>query len=101
MHLFARQGDLVIAKLAEKPSGEFEAVKDFSFAGDSSGHPHVLKGPAKISRGTGVTLVIVSKATILEHRKAGGHKPIKMPAGSYSVRILRERGGVGDREVAD
>ena len=100
MKLFARQGDLVISK-ATAPTGEMETVKNYVFAGDSSGHAHTLEGSAKISRNGQMTTVVIDRAANLVHGKPDGHKSISLPAGAYEIRPLRERGGAEDRAVED
>lgn len=101
MNLFARQGDLVIEKLSTRITGELEHVKRVTFAGDSSGHPHFIAATAQIRREGRATFVRLEATGVLEHGKAGGHRPIEMPPGDYSVRILRERGDGFDRAVED
>jgi hypothetical protein len=101
MKIYARQGDLVVNKLITPISGELEKTSTLVFAGDSSGHPHRLKG-ACLSRREGlVTLVRVARQTVLEHGRAGGHKPITLEPGDYAVQPLRERGNRLDRRVED
>jgi len=99
--IYARQGDLVIEKLSAPIAGELERAPRLTFAGDSSGHPHRLKGPCESRRDGLATLVRVAKRTTLEHGRAGGHKPVTLEPGNYSVRALRERGHGADRQVED
>jgi hypothetical protein len=99
--IYARQGDLVIEKLSAPIAGELERAPRLTFAGDSSGHPHRLKGPCESRRDGLATLVRVAKRTTLEHGRAGGHKPVTLEPGDYSVRALRERGNSADRQVED
>jgi hypothetical protein len=100
MQLHSRQGDLVITKIPAI-TGELETVNNYVFAGDSSGHPHTLKGKAKMRIDGLRTLVVLAKPSELVHGKPDGHKTIQLEAGSYEVRALRERGGAGDRIVSD
>lgn len=100
MELYARHGDLVIEKL-DKIDGELTEAKDFVFAGDSSGHTHVLRGLAQVRRDGLRTFVRVPKKTKLTHAKPDGHKTIDIEAGDYEVRSLRERGDGSDRAVED
>jgi hypothetical protein len=100
MQLYARQGDLVITQIPAI-TGELETVMDYIFAGDSSGHPHTLKGKARMRIDGLRTLIVLTKPSKLVHGKLDGHKTIHLDAGSYEVRALRERGGNGDRIVAD
>lgn len=101
MRLYARQGDLVIEKLATPIAGDLEKTIRLTFAGDSSGHPHTLKGACLSRRDGFTTLVRVARPAVLEHGRAGGHKPITLEPGDYSVRPLRERGAGIDRKVED
>jgi hypothetical protein len=102
MNIYARQGDLVIDRLATPITGELEKGRAISFAGDSSGHPHRLLGACEFRReANGVTLVRVAKPTKIAHGKAGGHKAVTLEAGDYEVRRLRERGDKTDRIVED
>jgi hypothetical protein len=101
MQLHARQGDLVIEKLTNTPPGTFEKATNFVFAGDSSGHPHTLRGTALIQRVGRTTRVRLAEPTTLEHGKAGGHKTVQLAPGDYEVRPLRERGDGADRAVED
>jgi hypothetical protein len=99
--LYARQGDLVIDKLTTPISGELETVRRVTFAGDSSGRPHVILGAAQIRMENGATLLRLSKPRQLVHQAAGGHKPVAMEPGDYQIRSLRERGDGADRNVED
>jgi hypothetical protein len=101
MHLYARQGDLVIEKLSAPITGELLPSKNFSFAGDSSGHRHVLRGSALTRREGARTLVRVAETSALEHEKSGGHKTVSLEPGDYEVRPLREQGSDGERDVQD
>jgi hypothetical protein len=101
MELFARQGDLVVERLPAKPPGEFSKATDFVFAGDSSGHPHTLRGTALVQRQGRVTRVSLAEATTLDHGKATGHEGVRMEAGEYEIRPKRERGDGSDQAVED
>lgn len=101
MNIYARQGDLVINKLTTPITGDLEKTPKLTFAGDSSGHPHRLAGACLSRRDGFVTLVRVTKKTVLEHGRAGGHKPVTLEPGDYSVQALRERGAGIDRKVED
>jgi hypothetical protein len=101
MHIYARQGDLVIDKLAAPISGDMERTRRIVFAGDSSGHPHTLLAPALMRRDGLRTFVRLSKAAEITHGKPDGHKPVKLVAGDYEIRPLRERGDGSDRAVED
>jgi len=101
--IYARQGDLVIEKITIAPA-EAKAMKpvaNYVFAGDSSGHPHTLRGTALVSRDGAVTRLRLAEAAELTHGKAGGHKTVSFVPGDFEVRPLRERGGQGDRNVVD
>jgi hypothetical protein len=100
MEIYARQGDLVISRF-DGDVGEQLPAKDHVFAGDSSGHPHVLKGKSKIRVDGRRTLVSVEKPTKLVHGKSDGHPTVEIEAGAYEVYPLRERGDKGDRAVED
>ena len=100
MEIYARQGDLVINKFEGDP-GELSPAKDHVFAGDSSGHPHTLKGKSKIRIDGRRTLVLLEKPTELVHGKSDGHPTVSIEAGTYEVYPLRERGDEGDRAVED
>lgn len=102
MELFARQGDLVVELLTEKLTGDFVERTDLVFAGDSSGHRHRLIGTVLVaSQQPGRTRFRVTKAAPLTHEKADGHKTVELAPGDYEVRVLRERGDMTDRAVAD
>jgi hypothetical protein len=101
MKLYARQGDLVIEKLAKPIEGELIPAKDIVFAGDSSGHRHVLRGKAQHRVDGDRTLVRVAKTATLTHEKSDGHKDVMLVPGDYEVRPLRERGDGSDRAVED
>jgi len=101
MNLFARQGDLVIERLARAIPGELTAVKNFTLAGDSSGHPHTLFGAASIRR-IGTAVYLECSATLsLEHGKTDGHPTVALPAGNYEIRPLREDRDGTDQSVID
>jgi hypothetical protein len=102
MHLiFARQGDLVIARISKAAAAELSPTVDLVVAGDSSGHRHRLLGRSLSRRDGNVTIVRIAEPHELVHEKAGGHKPITLRAGDYEIRPLRERGDAGDRAVED
>lgn len=101
MNIFARQGDLVIEKLSAPITGDLEKRSNIVFAGDSSGHPHTLRGSALTRRDGFTTFVRLSRRADLEHGRAGGHKTVSLPAGDYAIRPLRERGAGSDRAVED
>lgn len=103
MDLYARHGDLVIEKLAAPLTGDLEKGTNIVFAGDSSGHPHMLKGAVLFRREGRRTFVQVPDGKPLElaHGKSTGHKSIKLDPGNYEVRPLRERGDGSDRAVED
>ncbi len=101
MRLYGRQGDLVIEKL-DSLSGDLVIRKDIVFAGDSSGHRHRLLGEAKVLTSSGrATRFTVEHPTDLVHEKADGHETVRLEAGSYEIRPLRERGDRSDRAVED
>ena len=98
MNIFARQGDLIVSKIdGATLSGSKKT--NHVLAGGLSGHTHTIVGPSVVSVDGDVTKFTIAKATQIKH--AGKHKPTKLPAGSYSATILRERGGQGDRQVVD
>lgn len=103
MEIHARHGDLVIEKLKTPIVGELKEGTNIVFAGDSSGHPHTLKGSVMFRREGRRTLVQIPDGKPLElaHGKSTGHKSIKFAAGAYEVRPLRERGDGADRAVED
>lgn len=101
MNIYGRQGDLVIEKLTTLISGKLEEAKRTVFAGDSSGHPHVLAGPHKMRREGRQTLVRIEKALAITHGKPDGHDTVDLVPGDYAVRPLRERGDGSDRAVED
>ena len=94
--LFARQGDVVIDRRAV--TGELTAATDLVVAGGAS-HPHTIVGPCLTRAEGGVTLVRLASDTELSH--AGGHRPVRLPAGDYHLWTLRERGDLSDRQVED
>ena len=100
MHLYARQGDLVIDRL-EKIEGELSPAQRIVFVGDSSGHPHVLEAKCKMRRDGRRVFVSLSQASEIVHKRAGGHKPVTLKKGNYLVRPLREGGDGSDRAVED
>lgn len=94
--IYARQGDLVIEKLATPiVGGELVTATNHVFAGDSSGHPHTLRGTALIRRSGAITHLRIAEKMELTHGKAGGHRTVALEPGDYEVRPLRERGGAG------
>jgi hypothetical protein len=99
--IYARQGDLVIHKLDAPPTGTLEPRKNFVFAGDSSGHPHMLRGLSHVMQRGRTTIVRIDEPMALEHGKAGGHRTVDLEIGHYEVRPLRERGDGSDRAVDD
>jgi len=102
MNLYARQGDLVIEKLADPISGELAPTKRIVFAGDSSGHPHVAAGKF-LARKDGLRTFVRVEGKPLEivHGKSDGHKTVSLEPGDYEIRPLRERGAGLDRAVED
>jgi hypothetical protein len=96
MEIFIRQGDVVIEK-SELPVdfSSFETKRNHVIAGGSSGHTHTVMGTVQVNG----SLMIVSKPVIVKH--AGQHKPVTLPPGTYTIRILRERGDARDRSVED
>lgn len=106
MQLYARQGDLVIQRLDKAPTEELSEMKSVVFAGDSSGHPHMLTGKVMARRVGRRTLVTVTANREITHGKPDGHKTVllkgsKAKPGHYEVRPLRERGDGSDRAVED
>jgi hypothetical protein len=101
MNIYARQGDLVIRKLDAPASGELRPKTNIVFAGDSSGHPHTLRGNALMRRDGRKFFVRLAEPTVLEHGSAGGHKAVTLEAGDYEIGPKRERGDAGDRAVED
>ena len=94
--IYARQGDLLIRQ--HKAEGELGEAVDRVVAGGSS-HPHVVRGRCLCRSDESGTTLRVEQDTTIEH--AGLHKPIALVRGDYLLSVLRERGGVGDREVKD
>lgn len=101
MQLYARQGDLVIDKLAKPITGDLEPAVNPVLAGGSSGHPHTLRGKVLIRRDGLRTHVRVTKAAALEHGRPDGHVTIELEPGDYEIAPLRERGDASDRAVCD
>lgn len=101
MNLYARQGDLVIEKLTSAIAGDLYPSRNVVFAGDSSGHRHVLRGAALTRSEGDRTLIRVAEPTVIEHEKADGHKTVALDPGDYEIRSLRERGDGSDRAVED
>jgi hypothetical protein len=102
MDIYARQGDLVIEKLAQAPDPSVMIEeRNVVFAGDSSGHRHRLMGRALVQRDGRTTRVTIEAPTDLVHEKPDGHKTVPMAAGSYEIRPLREQGDAGERAVED
>lgn len=101
MHIFARQGDLVIDERPAGTTGEWTPARDVVFAGDSSGHRHRLLGNCEIMTVGAVTRVKLAEPRELIHEKSDGHGGVWLPAGMYEVRRLRERGDGSDRAVED
>jgi hypothetical protein len=100
MNLYGRQGDLVIENISNV-DGDLIAVTDHVISGDSSGHPHMIRGRSKIRKDGELTFVVLTKAAELIHGKPDGHKTVKLKAGAYEIHPLRERGGAGDRAIQD
>jgi hypothetical protein len=102
--LWARQGDLVVEKLAEQlVADDLIERSDLVFAGDSSGHRHRLIGTVLVaSQAQGRTRFRVpSVALPLVHEKGDGHETVELAPGDYEIRVLRERGDGQDRQVED
>lgn len=100
MHIYARQGDLIIDRITEVLTEDTVKRHDVVFAGDSSGHRHRLLGDVLVST-TDPRRFRLESPTEIIHEKSDGHTSIPMPAGDYRIRPLRERGDAGDREVED
>lgn len=98
MHIYARQGDLVIDKLSVAITGDLEKATGLVLAGRDSA-PHVVRGTVQMRRNGRRTLLRVAEATIIEH--AGRHHSTPLEPGDYEARPLRERGDGADREVDD
>jgi hypothetical protein len=103
MHLFARQGDLVIERLDKQIEGDLIKRSDIVFAGDSSGHRHRLLGTAMVEANSSPqrTRFRIVEPMQLAHEKPDGHKTIDLLPGDYEIRPLRERGDGSDRAVED
>ena len=99
MNLYARQGDLVIDKLASPITGELLPARNVILAGDHSGHTHTLKGKCLLRTEGRRHFVRIEKKTRIEH--AGDHNTIELAPGDYELRPLRERGDASDRAVDD
>lgn len=101
--LYGRHGDLIWEVTTQKvDTNAARKVRAFVFAGDSSNHPHTLKGSSLVQDlGAGRFRVQVDKPTKLTHGSEGGHKNADIEAQTYEVRPLRERGGNGDVNVTD
>lgn len=96
MHIYARQGDLVIDKLAKAITGDLSPRRDLVLAGDSGGHPHTLVGSVLARTEARRAFVRVAETTRIEH--SGQHPDISLEPGDYEIRRLRE---AGDRLVED
>ncbi len=96
MHIYARQGDLVITKVDE--SGEYKSETNPVLAGKNSS-PHTVRGRVGVRRSGNQIDLLVKKPTELVH--SSRHRPVTLEPGAYTVTRLRERGDQSDRAVED
>jgi hypothetical protein len=102
MHIIALQGDQVIRAAAEPFSAEvakkLRPATNLVIAGSHSS-PHTILGHVLTCMDGEMRQVRVGRATIIEH--ADRHLTTRLAAGDYEIYPQRERGGDGDRAVAD
>lgn len=99
MKIYARQGDLVIHKLATPPEATYEKKQDHILAG-SNGSEHRVIGSARVATVSEFeSLVQVAEATELRH--GSRHKSVPLEPGAYRITHIRERGNQVDLKVQD
>jgi hypothetical protein len=98
MEIYARQGDLVITKLA-KPSTADLAKKTNLVLACSDTSPHTVRGVVLAAQSGQMWTIRVERKTEIVH--GSRHFATKLVPGDYEIRPLRERGGAMDRAVED
>ena len=100
-----RQGDVYLVKLNKMPNEKKEVVppqgvRAILAAGEATGHHHSVSARhAEMYRlATGMIILAVKKATMLQHQE---HGEIEIPKGLYQVKRQREYTPRGVREVLD
>ena len=98
--MIVRQGDVVLRQVARR---EISAEpKDHVLAvGEESGHWHALVGRLEVVEDR--TLVTLDEPAMLRvEGQPGRHTPIKIPAGTWEVRVEREYVAPAvERQVSD
>jgi hypothetical protein len=96
MHIYARQGDLVIEQT--DISGELKEHTKLVLAGRDSA-PHVILGTVLARQEGRMFFVRVAETTEVTHSER--HLPVVLKPGDYIISPLRERGDEADRAVDD
>ena len=84
-----RQGDVFILSVAELPAVSY-GTRSVLAEGELTGHAHRLADPATgriFSGRDGLFLEVLADSATIVHEE---HQPIRLPRGSYSIRIQRE-----------
>lgn len=98
MHIYARQGDLVIEKLSSPITRELAPSVGLVLAGSDTS-AHRIAGKVESAQDGRDWLIRVTEPTSIDH--ADRHHSVTLEPGDYVVRPLRERGDDGDRAVDD
>ena len=100
MNIYARQGDLVFHKIGAVPVApdKLEKKQGVILAGTDTA-PHMIGGTVLHAQQDRVHYLHIIEPTEVTHQ--GRHLPVKLEAGYYEVRPLRERGDKFDRMVED
>ena len=100
MHLYARQGDLVIEKLDAPISAELMEHTGLVLAGRGTS-PHRVAGKVLAAQDGSTWLLRVPAAAAVSIEHSDRHNAVALEPGDYRIKPLRERGGNGDRAVED
>jgi hypothetical protein len=98
MHIYARQGDLVIEKLSTPISAELTEHQGLVLAGRDTS-PHRIAGKVLAAQDGRTWLVRVAAPAQVGH--SDRHNAVALEPGDYRIKPLRERGDSGDRAVED
>lgn len=104
----AAQGDLLIMKIDEIPSGVVEKEAEdgkIIVAHSETGHSHYIKAAEARFYGDADPMVcylqVDVSATLIHNRSFDTHEPLTIPAGNYVMKRQREWTPEGWRKVED